>query len=82
MDYDFIARNPDYKALVAYVDTGGSQLANFRDTGGGQDRSFRQRGQDRRYFLKSFDWERYKESASAKGRSLSRRALIEARGTP
>jgi NTE family protein len=61
LDYDFIKRNPDYRKLVAYIDTGNhGWLAFDMDDKDKVDlfvRGARKAGE----FLTGFDWEEYKD---------------------
>jgi NTE family protein len=59
-DYDFIARNPDYKQLVAYINTGEHNWLDFFMETPAKVDLFR-RGVDAAVeFLIGFDWEGYK----------------------
>jgi NTE family protein len=61
LDYDFIKRNPDYKKLVAYIDTGKHGWLDF-DMGGEDKVDLFIRGARKAAeFLTTFDWEKYKE---------------------
>lgn len=60
-DYDFIARNPDYKQLVTYIDTGKHDwLDFFMDTPCKVD-LFRRGVEAAVDFLLEFDWDAYKK---------------------
>jgi NTE family protein len=60
-DYDFIARNPDYKQLVTYIDTGKHNwLDFFMDTTAKVD-LFRRGVEAAVDFLLKFDWDGYKK---------------------
>ncbi len=61
MDYEFIERNPDYKNLVAYIDTGDHNWLNFEMRDEDKIDLFIRGAETAATFLKSFDWEKYKE---------------------
>jgi NTE family protein len=61
LDYDFIKRNPDYRKLVAYIDTGKHGWLDF-DMGDEDKVDLFIRGARKAAeFLTTFDWEKYKE---------------------
>lgn len=62
LDYDFIVRNPDFKQLVAIIDTADHDWLNF-DTPDADRKDLFARGANAAYtFLKAFDWDRYKQT--------------------
>lgn len=66
-DYDFIARNPDYRQLVSYIRTGKHNwLDFFMDTDARVD-LFRRGVEAAVEFLGKFDWEKYKIERSKGG---------------
>jgi NTE family protein len=61
LDYDFIKRNPDYRMLVAYIDTGQHGWLDF-DMGDEDKVDLFIRGARKaEEFLTTFDWEGYKD---------------------
>ena len=61
LDYDFILRHPDYKHLLARIDTGEHKLLDF-DVSREQQVDLFSRGVDAAAtFLTHFDWEHYKQ---------------------
>lgn len=60
MDYDFIARNPDYRRLVTYVDTTGHNWLNFEMEQAEKIELFTKGAQAAANFLRQFDWPAYK----------------------
>lgn len=72
LDYDFITRNPDYQQLVAHIDTNGHNWLNFSLTDEDKLDLFRRGVRTADYFLRSFNWDEYKET---------RRSLAEAYAT-
>jgi NTE family protein len=62
LDYDFIKRNPDYRKLVAYIDTGQDHGWLDFDMGDKDKIDLFVRGARKAAeFLTTFDWEGYKE---------------------
>ncbi len=65
LDYDFILRNPDFRQLVAYVDTGDANWLNF-DLAPAEKKDLFVRGVEAAgAFLKRFDWPAYKRTRKA-----------------
>jgi NTE family protein len=64
-DYDFILQHPDYKHLVAYIDTGKHNWLNFFMKGRDKIDLFARGVNEAIRFLKSFDWEAYKKVRSS-----------------
>jgi NTE family protein len=61
LDYDFIKRNPDYRKLVSYIDTGNHGWLDF-DMGDEDKVDLFVRGARKAAeFLTTFDWEGYKK---------------------
>ncbi len=63
-DYDFILQNPDYKYLVAYIDTGKHNWLNFFMKGKDKIDLFARGVNEAIRFLKTFDWDAYKKIRS------------------
>jgi NTE family protein len=61
LDYDFIIRNPDYRHLVAYVDTDDHDWLNFEMSRQEQMALFLKGVRAADEFLRNFDWEGYKQ---------------------
>lgn len=62
LDYEFIRRNPDFKQLVAYIDTADHDWLNFEMCDADKLDLFRRGAETARAFLAGFDWARYKET--------------------
>ncbi len=62
LDYDFILRNPDYRQLVTYIDTGDHNWLNFRLSDEEKVDLFRCGVESAATFLRTFDWEGYKKT--------------------
>ncbi|MBI5647124.1 MAG: patatin-like phospholipase family protein [Ignavibacteriae bacterium] len=60
-DFDFIARNPDYKHLLGYIDTRGHNWLNFFMGEEEKWTLFRKGMTAGLSFLRSFKWEEYKQ---------------------
>lgn len=63
-DYDFLYKNPDYRRLIGYIDTGTHHWLNFRMTASDKLDLFRRGVKAAAEFLKAFDWEGYKNLRS------------------
>jgi NTE family protein len=61
LDYDFIARNPDYKQLVKCIDTGNHNWLDFETRDDDKVDLFLRGARAAAEFLKDFDWKQYKE---------------------
>lgn len=61
LDYDFIKRNPDYRKLVAYIDTGKHGWLDFDMSDEAKIDLFVRGAREAAKFLSTFDWEGYKE---------------------
>jgi len=61
LDYDFITRNPDYKNLVAYIDTGGHGWLDFDMQDEDKVDLFLCGARKAAEFLREFNWAKYKE---------------------
>jgi len=59
-DYEFIMNNPDYNALIGYIDTSGHNWLNFFMNDSEKIDLFFKGMQAGYEFLSSFDWEAYK----------------------
>lgn len=60
LDYDFIARNPDYRKLVTCIDTGEHNWLNFNMEPEDKVDLFKRGARAADHFLREFDWEEYK----------------------
>ena len=73
LDYDFLRRNPDYRHLVACIDTGPHNWLNFNPTDAEKLDLFLRGARAAAAFLEGFDWAGYKairaEIAKAYARS-------------
>ncbi len=61
LDYDFIMQNPDYKHLVAMIDTGKHNWLNFSMPEADKIDLFQRGAAKAAEFLQSFDWANYKK---------------------
>jgi len=61
LDYDFITRNPDYKNLVAYIDTGDHGWLDFDMREEDKVDLFVRGARSAADFLRRFDWAGYKQ---------------------
>jgi NTE family protein len=61
LDYDFIKRNPDYRKLVAYIDTGSHGWLDFDMEKEDKVDLFVRGARKAAEFLTTFDWEGYKK---------------------
>lgn len=73
LDLEFIEENPDYKRLVAYIDTGDIQWLDFAMGDEVKLDLFRRGAKAALDFLRRFDWEDYRRV---------RRLLLESEGVP
>ena len=62
LDYDFIVRNPDYRKLVTYIDTGEHYWLDFEMSLEGKRDLFLRGAKAAQAFLTKFDWASYKET--------------------
>jgi len=60
-DYDFIARNPDYRNLVGVIDTGEHNWLDFGLSDAAKLDLFARGAQAAGTFLRRFNWQKYKE---------------------
>ncbi|MCS7004120.1 MAG: patatin-like phospholipase family protein [Cytophagales bacterium] len=60
-DFDFIFRNPEYRQLVAHIDTGEHHWLNFAMSDYAKVDLFVRGAKAAADFLKRFDWQKYKE---------------------
>lgn len=60
LDFDFISRNPDYKHLVAMIDTGDHNWLDFTMADQAKLDLFARGAQAAAKFLCEFNWEKYK----------------------
>jgi NTE family protein len=61
LDYDFIYKNPDYRRLVVYIDTGAHNWLDFRLSAAAQVDLFLRGVKAGVKFLQEFDWGAYKQ---------------------
>jgi NTE family protein len=61
LDYDFIKRNPDYRKLVSYIDTGDHSWLAFDMSEKDKVELFTCGVRKAAEFLRGFDWKKYKE---------------------
>lgn len=61
LDYDFIHRNPDYKHLLGYIDTGNHGWLDFELTDEAKVDLFKRGAKAADQFLRGFDWPEYKD---------------------
>ena len=61
LDYDFIKRNPDYRKLVSYIDTGPHGWLDFDMDDEAKIDLFVRGAREAAEFLSTFDWEGYKD---------------------
>jgi NTE family protein len=61
LDYDFVKRNPDYRRLVAYIDTGEHGWLDFDMRDEDKVDLFYRGARKAAEFLRGFDWAEYKE---------------------
>ncbi|KAA9340323.1 patatin-like phospholipase family protein [Adhaeribacter soli] len=59
-DYDFIMRNPDYKHLLCFIETGGHNWLNFNISDDDKVDLFIRGARAAAGFLQGFDWDHYK----------------------
>lgn len=64
LDYDFIVRNPDYRKLVTYIDTGDHAWLDFEMSLEGKQDLFLRGAKAAHDFLIKFDWSAYKNTRS------------------
>ena len=62
LDYEFLRKNPDFKQLVAYIDTADHDWLNFEMNDKDKLDLFRRGAETARAFLAGFDWEKYKDT--------------------
>lgn len=62
LDYDFIVRNPDYRKLVTYIDTGEYYWLDFEMTEESKHDLFQRGAKAAHDFLIKFEWASYKET--------------------
>ena len=73
LDIDFIAENPDYNKVVAYIDTGDIQWLDFAMRDDDKLELFERGAKTALNFLETFDWQDYKRV---------RRLLLSSERTP
>jgi NTE family protein len=71
LDYDFLRQNPDYRHLVAQIDTGKHQWLNFELTDDDKLDLFLRGVQAAGKFLRGFNWGPYKEIRADLARTYS-----------
>lgn len=62
LDYEFIRKNPDFKQLVAYIDTADHDWLNFEMADKDKLDLFLRGARTALAFLETFDWQKYKET--------------------
>lgn len=62
LDYDFILRHPDYKHLLAHIETGEHKWLDFELSREAQLDLFARGAETGADFVKNFQWEQYKET--------------------
>lgn len=60
LDYDFIRKNPDYRYLVGYIDTGDHNWLDFHLSDEAKVDLFRRGVESAANFLRRFNWRKYK----------------------
>ncbi|WP_291142590.1 patatin-like phospholipase family protein [Flavobacterium sp. UBA7680] len=65
-DSEFLRKNPDFKNLIGYIDTGNHNWLNFNLTDDAKIDLFIRGAQKAAEFLNKFDWEEYKKIRKAK----------------
>ena len=65
-DSEFLIKNPDFRNLIGYIDTGGHNWLNFNMTEDAKIDLFIRGAQKASEFLTKFDWEKYKDIRKAK----------------
>ncbi len=65
LDYEFIRKNPDFRQLVAYIDTADHDWLNFELTDEAKLDLFKRGAKTALEFLEGFDWERYKDTRAS-----------------
>ncbi|MCX9157402.1 patatin-like phospholipase family protein [Niveibacterium sp. 24ML] len=65
LDYEFIRKNPDFRQLVAYIDTADHDWLNFRLSDEAKLDLFERGAKAALDFLEGFDWERYKDTRAS-----------------
>ena len=83
LDYDFITRNPDYKNLVTYIDTGQHGWLDFDMKEEARVDLFQRGAHAAADFLRGFDWEVYKQIRQQKKELYAASArAVEAKSDP
>jgi NTE family protein len=72
LDYDFVARNPDYEKLVACIDTDDSDWLNFAMDAKGTQKLFLHGAKAAEAFLYRFNWPKYKDQRAQTSGNLHR----------
>jgi len=67
-DSEFLIKNPDFRNLIGYIDTGGHNWLNFNMTEDAKIDLFIRGAQKASEFLTKFDWEKYKDIRKAKSK--------------
>ena len=62
LDFEFLRKNPDFKQLVAYIDTADHDWLNFEMSDPDKLDLFRRGAETARAFLAGFDWGKYKQT--------------------
>ncbi|WP_338793638.1 patatin-like phospholipase family protein [Bernardetia sp. MNP-M8] len=64
-DYNFILRNPDYRQLITWIDIGSHNWIDFTLSDDDKLDLFVRGAKAAAYFLKTFDWQKYKDTRAA-----------------
>ncbi len=64
-DYNFILRNPDYRQLITWIDIGNHNWIDFTLSDDDKLDLFIRGAKAAAYFLKTFDWQHYKDTRAA-----------------
>lgn len=64
-DFDFVAKNPDYRYLIGYIDTGDHNWLNFSMSDNEKADLFFRGVECACKFVLSFDWQEYKKTRAA-----------------
>jgi len=65
-DFNFILRNPDYRQLITWIDVGNHNWIDFTLSDEDKLDLFVRGAKAAAYFLKTFDWQQYKDTRTAR----------------
>lgn len=71
LDYEFIRKNPDFKQLVAYIDTADHDWLNFEMEDKDKLDLFLRGARAALAFLETFDWQKYKDTRAHLAKAFS-----------